>query len=230
MGSINLSEGTNRNEVASINKLGKSFLGAKFLYYTNIIIFDWDDTLMCTSYLSTNGLLNEEGMKVLEADQDRLLRLEKTVYSVLSLAISNGQTYIVTNAGPGWVEYSIAKLFPSLEGILKDIKILSARGLYEHKYPNNPVQWKVQTFLDIHKAYAKDINANIVCIGDSENEIEAGNILSKKFGKAFLKTIKFKESPRIEELIKQNRLVFEQFEGILGSLKNLAIRVEKKNC
>jgi hypothetical protein len=203
---------------------------SKFFLYTNIIIFDWDDTLMCTSYLTSQDCLNSCDLAVPPHDEERLKALEKIVFTVLTMAIQNGQTYIVTNAGPGWVEYSISKLFPSLLDLMKNVKILSARGLYETKYPGNPGQWKIETFLDIHKAhYDYNTPANIVCIGDSELELEAGNIFAKKFMKSFIKTIKFKENPKVEDLVKQLKLVAFQFESILMAGKNLNIKVEKKN-
>ncbi len=42
-----------------------------------------------------------------------------------------------------------------------------------------------------------------------------------------IKTIKFREQPRPDELIKQLDLVNEKFDSIYMSMKNLTIRLEK---
>ena len=69
---------------------------------------------------------------------------------------------------------------------------------------------------------------NIICLGDSLFEIEAGRVLGNQFKEAFVKTIKFKEGPKPEELNKQLMLVANQFHSIYIAVKNLTIRVEKK--
>ena len=58
--------------------------------------------------------------------------------------------------------------------------------------------------------------------------MEAGHTLAGKFQQAFIKTVKFRESPKPEELNKQLTLVCEQFIGIYSAIKHLTIRVEKK--
>ena len=69
---------------------------------------------------------------------------------------------------------------------------------------------------------------NIICIGDSLFEIEAGRILASNFKEAFIKTIKFREAPKLDELLKQLKLVAQQFGSIYSSIKNLTIRIERK--
>ena len=57
-------------------------------------------------------------------------------------------------------------------------------------------------YLDLKPKYDLDIMTNIICIGDSRIEMEEANILSKTFQQPMLKTIKFRESPKPDELIK----------------------------
>ena len=59
-------------------------------------------------------------------------------------------------------------------------------------------------------------------------EIEAGRILASNFNEAFIKTIKFREAPKLDELLKQLKLVAQQFGSIYSSIKNLTIRIERK--
>ena len=88
--------------------------------------------------------------------------------------------------------------------------------------------WKIQAFLNMQKEFNSNLVTNIICLGDSFIEIEAGHILASKFNQAFIKTVKFRESPKPEELNKQLNLVADQFDSIYKSIKNLTIRVEKK--
>lgn len=43
------------------------------------------------------------------------------------------------------------------------------------------------------------------------------------------KTIKFRENPKPDELVKQQDLVCDKFEQIYMSIRNLTIRLEKKS-
>ena len=195
--------------------------------HNSIIIFDWDDTLLPTSFLTPGGIFNEE-IQLTDSDEEKLKKIEECVFLLLTESIEKGNVYIITNAGKGWVEYSASKFYPSILGLLKKIEIISARGEYEKIFPGNSRQWKIQAFLNLIKFVNIKLVTNIICIGDSLFEMEAGRILASKFKEAFIKTIKFKEAPKLDELIKQLKLVCQQFNSIYSSIKNLTIRVEKR--
>ena len=59
-------------------------------------------------------------------------------------------------------------------------------------------------------------------------EIEASQALFTTFKYCFLKSIKFRENPRPEELIKELKLVKDKLDLIFSSVKNLTINVEKR--
>ncbi len=70
-----------------------------------VFIFDWDDTVLCTSFLSS--------MQFLEINNDAknlLKKLDETSHTLLSKVVGKGDVYIITNAAKGWVEYS-SKLY-----------------------------------------------------------------------------------------------------------------------
>ena len=195
--------------------------------HNSLIIFDWDDTLLPTSFLTPGGVFNED-ITLSESEQDKMLKLEQSVLTLLNETVEKGNVYIITNAGKGWVEYSAKRFYPSIVDVLSKIKIISARGEYEKIYPGNSRQWKIQAFLNLLNYVDVKLVTNIICIGDSLFEMEAGRILASKFTEAFIKTIKFREAPKLDELIKQLKLVCIQFGAIYSSIKNLTIRVEKK--
>ena len=195
--------------------------------HNSIIIFDWDDTLLPTSFLTPGGIF-DENIKLSQTDTEKLLKLEQAVVKLLNEAVDKGKVYIITNAGNGWVEYSANRFYPSIMPILDKIKIISARGQYEKVFPGNSRQWKIEAFLNLQKNLNMTLVTNIICLGDSLFEMEAGRILASKFTEAFIKTIKFREAPKLDELLKQLKLVCVQFSSIYSSIKNLTIRVERK--
>ena len=195
--------------------------------HNSLIIFDWDDTLLPTSFLTPDGIFNQN-MTLTEIEQKKISKLEKSALNLLNMALSKGDVYIITNAGLGWVEFSAQKFYPNIYDILPKIQIISARGEWEKVYPGDSRKWKIQTFLSLQDRLNKKLVTNIICLGDSLFEIEAGRVLANCFKEAFVKTIKFKEGPKLEELSKQLVLVINQFNSICSAVKNLTIRVEKK--
>ena len=197
--------------------------------HNSLIIFDWDDTLLPTSFLAPGGVFNEN-LELSEKDMTKVKKLEESVLKLLNMAKNKGDVFIITNAGVGWVEFSAEKFYPSILEILKKIEIISARSEYEDKFPGDSRRWKIQTFLNLQKKLKLNLQlvTNIICLGDSVFEMEAGRILASKFTQAFIKTIKFREKPKPEELQKQLSLVIHKFDAIYSSVKNLTVRVEKK--
>ena len=195
--------------------------------HNSIIIFDWDDTLLPTTFL-TQGKNYIDNVILTEVDKEKISQLESLVSKLLNEAVNKGEVYIITNAGEGWVEYSAEKIYPSISDILSKVKIVSARGLYEKQFPYDSSQWKIQAFLNIQKFLNLKLVTNILCLGDSLFEMEAGRILASQFNEAFIKTVKFREGPKLDELIKQLKLVVNQFDTIYSSAKSLTIRVEKR--
>ena len=195
--------------------------------HNSLIIFDWDDTLLCTTYLTKNNLF-DDNIILSEKDKQKISKLEKSVFNLLSISIEKGDVFIITNAGAGWVEFSSQKYYPSILELLTKIKIISAREEYEYLFPDDPRMWKIQSFLNMQKFFNSNLVTNIICLGDSFIEIEAGKFLASKFNQAYIKTVKFREFPKPDELNKQLNLVYNQFDIIYKSIKNLTIRVEKK--
>ena len=195
--------------------------------YNNIIIFDWDDTLLPTSFLSPGGIFSPN-IKLTKDDTLKLIELEKIVHKILTNAIQKGDVFIITNAGKGWVEFSASRFYPNIVDILPKINIISARAEYENAFPGESNKWKIQAFLGLQRIFNVKLVSNIICFGDSLLEMQAGKILGSKFSEAFVKTIKFKETPKIEELLKQLSVVSQQFNYIYSSVKNMTIKIERK--
>ena len=65
------------------------------------------------------------------------------VISLLKKAVEYGQTFIITNAGQGWVELSSLRFLPKLyKEIIENaasigLVIMSARTMFEKEMPSN---------------------------------------------------------------------------------------------
>ena len=142
----------------------------------SIIIFDWDDTLLCTSYLNSR----EDAMNITsQVLKDQLKALEEAVLRLLTKALTLGNTFIITNAMKGWVDFSSNMWIPGVVNILQRIATVSARAEYESKYPDNYHQWKVEAFLEMTKTFDTGTITNLICLGDSMVEIDAAHTLVK---------------------------------------------------
>ncbi len=201
--------------------------GMKPKYHNSLIIFDWDDTLLPTSFLTPKGTFSED-IQLSSSDCKKMQQIANYVYDILKESIEKGDVYIITNAGINWVQFSANLFYPNISELLKKIKIISARGEYEKSFPGNLRQWKIQAFLNLLKNVDNKLVTNIICIGDSLFEMEAGRILASNFKEAFIKTIKFREAPKLDELLKQLKMVAQQFGAIYSGIKNLTIRIERK--
>ena len=195
--------------------------------FNSLFIFDWDDTLLPTSFLSPGGYFNPN-IELSKEDTLKLLKIEKKVLELLTNSIEKGEVYIITNARKDWVEFSARRFYPKIIDILPKIRIISAREEYENIFPNDLRKWKMQSFLDLQKFVNVKLVTNLICFGDSSLEIEAGRFLGSKFKEAFIKTIKFKEIPKLDDLQKQLNAVCDKFNYIYSSIRNLTIKVEKK--
>ena len=196
----------------------------------NIFFFDWDDTLLCTSYLQPSGALLDTDIN--KKDKEVIANLDSLVYKLLSKTMNLGIVFVVTNGAPGWVEVSSTKFYPKTATILQKIKVISARGLCEKKYPGDMRQWKGMAFkyaLDSINDINKNLSTNIICLGDSIIEVEASYNFKEYFPDSYLKTIKFKESPTHNELEKELKIINSQLDSIMNNYnKNLSIKVTRK--
>ena len=118
-----------------------------------------------------------------------------------------GRVIIVTNAAEGWVELSAKRFLPLTNLELHNIEIISARTRYEKLYPRNYQKWKVEAFLATRSTMDPNAITNLLALGDNMFKIEAAYILGATFKSAFIKTVKFRNSPSTRELIKQLKLV-----------------------
>ena len=201
--------------------------GEKSKFNNNLSIFDWDDTLFPTSFLVQEDIINDENLP--EEYIDIISILEEAIIKVINFALNKGDVYIITNSSIGWVEFSTNKYYPNLKKYLDKIHIISARNEYENAYPGEVRLWKDKTFLSLKNKINLNIPTNIICFGDSIVELEAGKNLASKINNSFIKTIKFKERPEPQYMIKEINLINNRLDYIYSAARNISIKIEKKN-
>lgn len=207
-----------------------------------LIIFDWDDTLMCSSEIKSQRKPDEKEMKCLEG----------VVLRVLKTSMRLGRTTIVTNANLCWVHATTSLFMPSLLPLLELINVLSARQCYEDMFPDNPCAWKIHAFRDLvsgpqevasaltscwdsssgsssFSSTGENTSLNLVVLGDSSAEIQAGRsaLRDHQDPDSILKTVKFKALPTVAELVGQLEAVANDLERVVledRSMSQLLVR------
>mmetsp|Transcript_63660 Transcript_63660/g.138657 ORF Transcript_63660/g.138657 Transcript_63660/m.138657 type:complete len:249 (-) Transcript_63660:378-1124(-) len=161
-----------------------------------LIIFDWDDTLLCTSALKGRSSFTSS----------ELAALGEQVLSLLELAESLGTVVIVTSSSRNWVEWSAATYLPMLLPIVVRTPIIYAREEYSRLFPYSSSQWKLQTFLELQRLNAESIT-NVVVIGDSQDEMQASSMLGERWPGILVKQVKFSAFPTTLELMQQLKVL-----------------------
>lgn len=181
-----------------------------------IIFLDWDDTLLCSSVLSGQGIRLDSDMDHAVELLPQLDELSESVINVLNIAMAYGDVHIVTNGETGWVQLSAQKFLPSVVPLLEKVRVLSARSAFEAMFPDSPMKWKFHAFQEsLADLYADDnCVKNVLSFGDSHAEREAIRAVTRGLPNTRTKSIKFAERPTIEQLQRQLELVGNCFQYI----------------
>lgn len=200
-----------------------------------LLFFDWDDTLLPTSWISRQGWLNEDGgldsvdeVSLTREQQVLLQELEVKVEQTLLTAMAYGRVVIVTNALEGWVETSCAAFLPGLRPLLDELDIVSARSTYESLGDASPTAWKRRAFADVIIAASdemEDSRPNIVCVGDSMYEHAALSAAVRGMPSCRMKSLKLLEHPCIRQLIEEHDLLLQNFDQAVAHEDHLELEV-----
>ena len=101
----------------------KVFSNRKALNNT-IIIIDWDDTLMCTHFVTIKN------SKFIDKEYIIMENLGKIVYTFLNKIKKYGTVFILTNSSKEWVNFSSLKFLKIQFDVFKDIRVISARDKF----------------------------------------------------------------------------------------------------
>jgi len=185
------------------------------------IVFDWDDTLLASSFLASKGYYDQDYKHCSDTDT-QLQILEKTVEILLTKALGHGSVFIVTNSETGWVEQSAEKFFPSLKPLLEYVTIISACSSYCEEYPNSPFVWKLIAFRErIVDASMK----HIISIGDSHAERDAVRTVLNESQNLQTKSVKLLNNPSATQLHNQLEFLNRHFNPLCLHKGNLDLMI-----
>ncbi len=185
-----------------------------------VFVLDWDDTLMCTSFIfsRTQGLTNEE--------KNIINNLGKIVNIFLEECIKYGKIIIMTNSTEKWMKKTAENYLKIKKNLIEQIKIISTRDKFEKKRIESK-QWKQITLEEILLKYGDKIE-NLICGSDSERDIDVFKNISKKYKDINISTIKFKAKPSPLIMIKEIEYLNKKLNEIIGTNKNYYLIKEKQ--
>lgn len=200
-----------------------------------LLFFDWDDTLLPTTWLIEQGLISDQGLPentevtLSKVQQTLLQELETLAEQTLLSAMKHGRVVVVTNAADGWVESSCSTFLPGLLPLVDDLDIISARSCYEHAAEDSPTEWKRLAFVDVIDAAFEGLSPcsrrNILSIGDSVHEQNALSAATRSVGCCYSKSVKLMEHPPIEQLLEEHRLLDENMDFVVAQEDSLELEV-----
>lgn len=193
-----------------------------------ILIFDWDDTVLPSSWVAGQGLRLDDDSKLSGWHREQLSEVAQAAGETLRLAKQLGTVVLVTNAERGWIELSCQKFMPMLYPALESVKLLSARTTYESPELHSPLDWKLCAFeSEITRVFGQDVisdlemRKNVLSLGDSVHEREALLRATATLPNCRSKSLKFVERPDISQICKQHSLITSCFDRIVHHDGNL---------
>jgi hypothetical protein len=164
-----------------------------------LMIWDWDDTLLPSTWINTKGMRLDDDEPPSPEIRRQLAAVAADIERTLRLALTLGTVVVVTNAETGWVDLSCRKFFPSLVSLVTTLRVISARSTYEQPGVFSPLDWKVKAFMEEINAFCpskRDV-VNVMSFGDSVHEREAliRSCDQLQMDSRRMKSVKFPERP-----------------------------------
>jgi len=214
--------------VAGVTKIPDSHNACKemgeqrpFCFDETIFIFDWDDTLLPSTWVQQQGLRLDDASELTDTQRQELSEVADKAMETMRIAKQLGTVVLVTNAERGWIELSCQKFLPTLFPVLENVKLMSARTSYESMACVSPMDWKIQAFnAEIRRVFGDDAvcdptrRKNCLSLGDSNSEREALLRVTAALPNCRSKSLKFVERPELSDILKQHSLIIECLDGI----------------
>eukprot|EP00927_Polykrikos_kofoidii_P049550 TRINITY_DN43599_c0_g1_i1.p1 TRINITY_DN43599_c0_g1~~TRINITY_DN43599_c0_g1_i1.p1 ORF type:complete len:260 (+),score=53.58 TRINITY_DN43599_c0_g1_i1:77-856(+) len=202
-----------------VSSISRQLSGPTARKWNTVTIFDWDDTFFCTSYFT-----RYEQSRRTNSFTSLMRKVDCKAAKLLEQALRVGAVYIVTNAEKGWLETTAETFMPTVESLFSKIGVISARDEYAGVYPNEVDKWKMHTFLDLSMDLPQ-VSTNLLSIGDSEFELEAARVMSKRFAESMTKTIKLRKAPSPETLAKDLEFLSKTFSMVVKEKTDLRLTI-----
>ena len=190
---------------------------------THITIFDYDDTILPSSWLTCIFSAREE----LSQDMvEKLKKVDQTASTLLREALKYSTVIIVTNAEEGWVEYSSRLFLPTVFGLLHYVTVRSARSRYAARFPEESGAWKKMTFSDeLDPLWDHNGSISVLSIGDSLLERDAVFSYEAANSGVIAKSIKMIDVPNPTQLSMQQQLICRDLYKMVARVKKLDLKL-----
>ena len=156
-----------------------------------VVVFDWDDTLFCTSqvlHLNAHVALSPTYLSAVRA------------VLAMSLAVSSDNTYIVSSSSPGWIEGCVKQFLPDIADLLQKctIRLVPAahHGLGERlKEPSF-----VSIASECYTSLLVKSHIDFLLIGDMPEDLQPADTLRSLIPLCSVRTWKMTKRPSLDEL------------------------------
>lgn len=204
-----------------------------------LIIFDYDDTILPTSFLAKNGFRVDSAAPTGNIKR-ALDEYSRYVNRTLIEASKYGHVLIVTNAETGWIQLTVEKFLPQSAATVHRFQHISARSIFEPTGILSPIAWKENAFRLVVEEYIEALGVpkqstslagrrrskcQVISLGDSAHEREAVLKVCEEF-KVLSKSLKFMERPDLDALKKQHELINECLHDIVKTRTNLDLCIQ----
>ncbi len=125
-------------------------------------IFDYDDTVIPTTWLLREGLISHEGAfkDPDEAQRSSLEELSDGVLRSLEAAAEFGRVCLVTNGSDWWIPLGLRRYLPELQDFFRTRAAMSALSLFGHT-STSTTEWKVNAFGLLLTKHLKILERNV---------------------------------------------------------------------
>jgi len=195
---------------------------SNFTMEETLFIFDWDDTVLPSTWLQRQHLRLDDASTVSQWQREKLAEVANSAIELIRNAKQCGTVVLVTNAERGWIELSCRKFLPTLMPLLESVKSVSARTTFESRGVTSPLEWKLRAFeSEISTIYSRETlncsasRKNVLSLGDSLHEREALLRATADLPNCVSKALKFVERPDISQICKQQSLVNSCFDRVV---------------
>ena len=176
-----------------------------------VTVWDWDDTLMATSFLFRLGV-----------NTVRFPELSKSIKRCLELSLKAGHVYIITNGEGDWVRQCITENLVDCDNILERVHLLSTvdTGLSNI---TSVKQRKLNAFDRISGMFNKrKVMHHLICFGDCMYDRKASDHIREKIGSfTYVKNIKFTNKPSLSDLLREQEVIQNIYPSLLIIDKHL---------
>lgn len=202
------------------------------------IVFDWDDTILPTTFLQESGdeILSKQELMCLRDNFENILKpYDKFVSEFLTELMQTSDLYIISNAELAWIGITSSILMPQtnivLEKLEKNNRVISAREFYfegveeicREQLNQTVPDWKRFAFMSYLSTYK-----TVISIGDAEYERNALFAIPNPENNMIRKSIKLLDTPKEVELLhKELHLLKAYWEHILKSKEDLDLYISK---